>query len=61
MGKRRETGREQESERDERHQGANFKDRAHVLEQRAQLEDLLKFKGGAKILTELPPTEGRFP
>ncbi|NNN07362.1 MAG: pyruvate dehydrogenase (acetyl-transferring) E1 component subunit alpha [Elusimicrobia bacterium] len=32
-----------------------------LVEQRAQLEELLKFKGGAKILTELPPTEGRFP
>ena len=32
-----------------------------LIEQRAQLEELLKFKGGAKILTELPPTEGRFP
>lgn len=32
-----------------------------LVEQRAELEDLLKFKGGAKILTELPPTEGRFP
>ena len=32
-----------------------------LVEQRAQLEELLKFKGGAKILTELPPAEGRFP
>jgi pyruvate dehydrogenase E1 component alpha subunit len=32
-----------------------------LIEQRAELEALLKFKGGAKILTELPPTEGRFP
>lgn len=32
-----------------------------LVEQRGQLEELLKFKGGAKILTELPPTEGRFP
>jgi pyruvate dehydrogenase E1 component alpha subunit len=32
-----------------------------LVEQRAQLEELLKFKGGAKILTALPPTEGRFP
>jgi len=32
-----------------------------LIEQRAELEDLLKFKGGAKILTELPPAEGRFP
>ncbi|MDD5304983.1 MAG: pyruvate dehydrogenase (acetyl-transferring) E1 component subunit alpha [Elusimicrobia bacterium] len=32
-----------------------------LIEQRAELEELLKFKGGAKILTELPPTEGRFP
>lgn len=32
-----------------------------LIEQRAQLEELLKFKGGAKILTELPPVEGRFP
>ncbi|MFI5345350.1 MAG: pyruvate dehydrogenase (acetyl-transferring) E1 component subunit alpha [Elusimicrobiota bacterium] len=34
---------------------------AALIEQRGQLEELLKFKGGAKILTELPPTEGRFP
>lgn len=33
----------------------------HLIEQRAELEELLKFKGGAKILMELPPTEGRFP
>jgi pyruvate dehydrogenase E1 component alpha subunit len=32
-----------------------------LIEQRGQLEELLKFKGGAKILMELPPTEGRFP
>ena len=32
-----------------------------LQEQRAQLEELLKFKGGAKVLMELPPTEGRFP
>ena len=32
-----------------------------LVEQRSQLEELLKFKGGAKILTELPPAEGRFP
>ncbi|MDE2141163.1 MAG: pyruvate dehydrogenase (acetyl-transferring) E1 component subunit alpha [Elusimicrobia bacterium] len=32
-----------------------------LIEQRGQLEELLKFKGGAEILTELPPTEGRFP
>jgi len=32
-----------------------------LIEQRAELEELLKFKGGAKILTSLPPTEGRFP
>lgn len=32
-----------------------------LIEQRAELEELLKFKGGAKILMELPPTEGRFP
>ena len=32
-----------------------------LVEQRAQLEELLKFKGGPKILTELPPTDGRFP
>lgn len=33
----------------------------NLIEQRAELEELLKFKGGAKILMELPPTEGRFP
>lgn len=33
----------------------------HLVEQRAELEELLKHKGGAKILTELPPSEGRFP
>ena len=33
----------------------------HLIEQRAELEELLKFKGGAKILMELPPSEGRFP
>ena len=33
----------------------------HLIAQRAELEELLKFKGGAKILTELPPAEGRFP
>lgn len=32
-----------------------------LIEQRGELEELLKFKGGAKILTELPPAEGRFP
>ncbi len=32
-----------------------------LVEQRAQLEELLQFKGGAKILTDLPPAEGRFP
>jgi len=32
-----------------------------LQEQRAELEELLKFKGGAKVLMELPPTEGRFP
>lgn len=32
-----------------------------LIEQRAELEELLKFKGGAKILMSLPPTEGRFP
>ncbi len=32
-----------------------------LIEQRAELEELLKFKGGATILTELPPAEGRFP
>lgn len=32
-----------------------------LIEQRAELEELLKFKGGAKVLMELPPTEGRFP
>ncbi|MDE2491350.1 MAG: pyruvate dehydrogenase (acetyl-transferring) E1 component subunit alpha [Elusimicrobia bacterium] len=32
-----------------------------LIEQRAELEELLKFKGGARILTELPPAEGRFP
>lgn len=32
-----------------------------LIEQRAELEEVLKFKGGAKILMELPPTEGRFP
>jgi pyruvate dehydrogenase E1 component alpha subunit len=33
----------------------------NLIEQRAELEEVLKFKGGAKILMELPPTEGRFP
>ncbi len=33
----------------------------NLIEQRAELEEVLKFKGGAKVLTELPPTEGRFP
>ncbi|MDO8757537.1 MAG: pyruvate dehydrogenase (acetyl-transferring) E1 component subunit alpha [Elusimicrobiota bacterium] len=33
----------------------------NVIEQRAELEELLKFKGGAKVLMSLPPTEGRFP
>ncbi len=33
----------------------------NLVEQRAELEELLKHKGGAKILMELPPTEGRFP
>ncbi len=33
----------------------------NLIEQRAELEELLKFKGGAKILMELPPSEGRFP
>ncbi|MEK7233365.1 MAG: thiamine pyrophosphate-dependent dehydrogenase E1 component subunit alpha [Elusimicrobiota bacterium] len=33
----------------------------HLIEQRTELEELLKFKGGANILMELPPTEGRFP
>ncbi len=32
-----------------------------LVEQRMELEELLKFKGGAKILMELPPSEGRFP
>jgi pyruvate dehydrogenase E1 component alpha subunit len=32
-----------------------------LIEQREELENLLKFKGGAKILMSLPPTEGRFP
>jgi pyruvate dehydrogenase E1 component alpha subunit len=32
-----------------------------LVEQRAQLEELLKFKGGAQVLTQLPPAEGRFP
>lgn len=32
-----------------------------LVEQRAELEATLKFKGGARIMTELPPTEGRFP
>ncbi|MEK7388991.1 MAG: pyruvate dehydrogenase (acetyl-transferring) E1 component subunit alpha [Elusimicrobiota bacterium] len=32
-----------------------------LIEQRAELEELLKFKGGARILTELPAAEGRFP
>ncbi len=32
-----------------------------LIEQRAELEELLKFKGGAKVLMSLPPTEGRFP
>jgi pyruvate dehydrogenase E1 component alpha subunit len=32
-----------------------------LVEERAELEELLKFKGGAQILTELPPAEGRFP
>lgn len=34
---------------------------APLIEQRAELEELLKFKGGAKVLTELPAAEGRFP
>jgi pyruvate dehydrogenase E1 component alpha subunit len=34
---------------------------AALIEQRGRLEELLKFKGGAEILTELPPAEGRFP
>ncbi len=33
----------------------------HLIEQRAELEKLLQFKGGAQILMELPPAEGRFP
>lgn len=33
----------------------------HLIEQRAELEEVLKFKGGAKILMSLPPSEGRFP
>ena len=33
----------------------------NLVEQRMELEELLKFKGGAKILMELPPSEGRFP
>lgn len=33
----------------------------NLIEQRAQLEEVLTFKGGAKVLMELPPTEGRFP
>lgn len=33
----------------------------NLVEQRQELEELLKFKGGAKILMELPPSEGRFP
>lgn len=32
-----------------------------LVEQRKQLEELLKHKGGAQVLTTLPPTEGRFP
>ncbi len=32
-----------------------------LVEQRAQLEALLKHKGGANVLMSLPPTEGRFP
>ena len=42
---------------------ANNYERApwNLVEQRAELEATLKFKGGAKILMELPPTEGRFP
>jgi len=32
-----------------------------LIEQRAELEELLKFKGGAKVMMSLPPTEGRFP
>ncbi|UPT72676.1 MAG: thiamine pyrophosphate-dependent enzyme [Elusimicrobiota bacterium] len=42
---------------------ANNYDRAPraLIEQRAELEETLKFKGGAKILMELPATEGRFP
>jgi pyruvate dehydrogenase E1 component alpha subunit len=32
-----------------------------LREQRAELEALLTFKGGARFLTELPPAEGRFP
>ncbi|MBI4371086.1 MAG: pyruvate dehydrogenase (acetyl-transferring) E1 component subunit alpha [Elusimicrobia bacterium] len=33
----------------------------HLIEQRAELEDVLRFKGGAQVLTQLPPAEGRFP
>ncbi len=33
----------------------------HLIEQRAELEAVLKFKGGASVLMELPPAEGRFP
>ena len=32
-----------------------------LIEQRARLEELLKFKGGAEIPAELPAAEGRFP
>jgi pyruvate dehydrogenase E1 component alpha subunit len=34
---------------------------ANLIAQRAELEELLKFKGGANVLMSLPPTEGRFP
>ena len=34
---------------------------AALIEQRAELEALLKFKGGAEFPTPLPPAEGRFP
>jgi pyruvate dehydrogenase E1 component alpha subunit len=33
----------------------------NLVEQRSQLEELLKLKGGAEILTKLPAAEGRFP
>lgn len=32
-----------------------------LVEQRAQLEALLEKKGGPEIMTQLPPSEGRFP